>query len=285
MEAQVNFAVIIGFLSLITFGPVLTSCQRLNSSTAPSPEIVTDNNQNNSAPRPNVAILSSEIQQGECMSLALLVERLSDPLFDYPSATMATDFQVLDEMVSSGSAKFLAYSSFYYKEAPAKEQGLFTKAYQSDCKTLKLTMASGQLLTYNILESSDRHLKFRLANEFADEVPNYQKNALFKRYQPHEIYVQLVSESEIKMTKKIKSFDPFCKKKKKDYEVQVTILFSWKKDLVDLPGQYQIEKGYLESVVSALKAPPEMDAAKPVAVVTIKDFMSAPVLDEIKLCE
>ena len=160
----------------------LTSCQRV--STAPSPEIVTDKNQIESASRPNVAISISEIQIGECMSLALLVDRLSDPMFDYPSALMTTDFHVLDGNVSSGNAKYLAYSSFYYRMAPAKDLVPFTHADQSDCKSLKLKMASGQLLTYNILESSDRHLKFQLTKDFGDEVPNYQIEALFKLYQP-----------------------------------------------------------------------------------------------------
>ncbi|OYZ24076.1 MAG: hypothetical protein B7Y39_02440 [Bdellovibrio sp. 28-41-41] len=278
-----KFAVVLGLLSTSIL--CLTSCQKFDASTAPSPEIVTDKNQIDSASRPNVAISFSEVQLGECMSLALLVERLSDPMFDYPSAKMVTDFHVLDETVSSGNAKFLAYSSFYYRVAPAKELVPFTKAYQSDCKTLKLTMASGHILTYNILESSDRHLKFRLTSEFGDEVPNYQRDALFKRYQPEEISVQLVSESEIKLSKKIKSFDPFCKKKKKGYEVRVTEVFSWKIDQAELPGQYQIEKGYLELVISALKTPPELDAEKPVSIATVKDVMTAPVLDEIKLCE
>jgi hypothetical protein len=244
METQVKFAVVIGLLSTSIL--TLTSCQKFEASTAPSPEIVTDKNQVDSASRPNVAISISEINLGECMSLALLVERLSDPMFDYPSATMATDFHVLDETVSSGNAKFLAYSSFYYRVAPAKELVPFTKAYQSDCKSLKLAMASGQLLTYNILESSDRHLKLQLTSEFGDEVPSYQRDALFKRYQPYEISIQVISESEIKIIKKIKSFDPFCKKKKKGYDSRVTEVFSWKKDLTELPGQYQFEKGYLE---------------------------------------
>ncbi len=278
-----KFAFVLGLLSTSLL--CLTSCQKFDAAAAPSPEIVTDKNQVDSSSRPNVAISISEVQLGECMSLALLVKRLSDPMFDYPSATMATDFHVLDETVSSGNAKFLAYSSFYYKVAPAKELVPFTKAYQSDCKTLKLTMASGQLLTYNILESSDRHLKFRLTSEFGDEVPNYQRDALFKRYQTEEISIQLISESEIKLSKKIKSFDPFCKKKKKGYDSRVTEVFSWKKDQADLPGQYQIEKGYLELVLSALKAPPEMDAEKPVSIATIKDVMTAPANDEIKLCE
>lgn len=276
-----KFALVLGLFG--TLLSCLTSCQKFESSTAPSPEITSK--QLDSAPRPNVAISISEIQLGECMSLALLVDRLSDPMFDYPSALMVTDFHVLDEAVSSGNAKFLAYSSFYYRNAPAKELVPFTKAYQSDCKTLKLAMASGQLLTYNILESSDRHLKLQLTHEFGDEVPSFQRDALFKRYQADEISIQLISESEINISKKIKSFDPFCRKKKKGYDVKMTEVFSWKKEQAELPDQYQIENGYLQLVMSALKTAPEMDAANPASVAIIKTIMTTPVLEEIKLCE
>jgi hypothetical protein len=283
METQVKIARVIGLLGTSVL--FLLSCQKFDSSTAPSPEIVTDKNQINSASRPNVAISISEVKLGECMSLALLVERLSDPKFDYPSALMVTDFHILDETVASGNAKFLAYSSFYYRVAPAKDLVPFTKAYQSDCKTLKLTMASGQLLSYNILESSDRHLKLQLTSDFGDEVPIYQRDALFKRYQPYEISIQINSESEIIVSKKIKSFDPFCRKKKKAYDTNTTEVFSWKKDHSELPEHYQIEKGYLELVLSGLKTPPEITAEKLVSIDTVKDVMSMPVLDEIKLCQ
>lgn len=274
-----KFAFVLLFYSLAW---TLSSCQRV--STAPSPETVTDQNQDE-ASRPNVAITVSEIQLGECMSLALLVDRLSDPMFDYPSAIMTTDFHILDENVSSGNAKFLAYSSFYYRMAPAKDLVPFTKADQSDCKSLKLKMASGQLLTYNILESSDRHLKFQLTKDFGDEVPNYQRDALSKRYQPDEISVHYVSESEIKIVKKIKSFDPLCKKKKRGYDLRVTEVFSWRKDQAELPTEYSIERRYIDLVMSALKAPPGVDAEKPLQVTTIKDVMTSAPLDEIKLCE
>lgn len=278
-ETQVKLALV---LTLIW---TMISCERFSASSAPSPEIAPEQNQVDSASRPNVAISISEIQQGECMSLALLVDRLSDPHFDYPSALMSTDFHILDETVSSGNIKFLAYSSFYYKMAAAKDLVPFTKAYQSDCKTLKLKMASGQLLTYDVLEFSDRHLKFKLSKEFGDEVPNYQRDALYKRYQPDEISVQVVSESEIKIDKKIKSFDPLCKKKKRGYDSRIINVFSWKKEQVELPEQYSIEKKYLELVMSALKTPPEMDAGKPVPVALIKEIMTAPAVDEIKFCE
>lgn len=276
-----KFALVLIFTNIQIW--TLTACQRV--STAPSPDIVTDKDQIETASRPDVAISISEIQVGECMSLALLIDRLSDPMFDYPSALMTTDFQILDENVSSGNAKYLAYSSFYYRMAPANDLVPFTHADQSDCKSLKLTMASGQLLTYSILESSDRHLKFQLTKDFGDEVPNFQRDALFKRYQPDEISVHFVSESEIKIVKKIKSFDPLCKKKKRGYDSRVTEVFSWKKEQAELPTEYRVEERYVGLVMSALKAPLEVVADKPLLLTTIKDMMVSPVLDEIKVCE
>lgn len=276
-----KFALVLILANILIW--TLAACQRV--STAPSPEIMTDKDQIETASRPNVAISISEIQVGECMSLALLVDILSNPMFDYPSALMTTDFHILDETMSSGNAKYLAYSSFYYRMAPAKDLVPFTHADQSDCKSLKLKMASGQLLTYNIVESSDRYLKFQLTKDFGDEVPNYQKEALFKRSQPDEISVHFVSESEIKIVKKIKSFDPLCKKKKRGYDARVTEVFSWKKDQAELPTEYRVEERYAGLVMSALKTPLEMVAARPLPVATIKDMMVSPALDEIKICE
>jgi hypothetical protein len=280
MENDVKLAICISLFWL------LISCQRYAASPAPPPEIVSDlqTQQLNSASRPAAEISISEISLGSCMSLALLTDRLSDPMFDYPSALMITDFHVLDESVTPNNVKFLAYSSFYYKTGPTKDVVPFTKIYQSDCKTLQLQMASERLLTYEILESSDRNLRFKLKKEFGDEVPDHQRDALFKRYQADEISVQYISDSEIKIVKKIKSFDPLCKKKKKGYDLQVSETFSWKRNTADLPQNYPVDKGFLGLVLSSLKTPPEVDAENPVPVATIKDIMLMPVLDETKLC-
>lgn len=263
----------------------LISCQKRAVSTAPLPKINSDpQNQTASLSRPSDNVSLSEISLGSCMSLALLVDRLSDPMFDYPSALMTTDFKILDTGISSSNAKFIAYSAFYYKMGPASELVPFTKVNQTDCKTLQVRMASEQLLTFNIVESTDRHLKFQLAKEFGDEVPSYQRDALFKRYQTDEISVHVVSESEIKIVKKVKNFDPLCKKKKNGFNLQMTEVFSWKRNPADLPEGYSIDKSFLSLVLSALKTPPEVDAEKSLSVATIKDISHSLPADEIKIC-
>ncbi|MBL7543616.1 MAG: hypothetical protein JNL11_07345 [Bdellovibrionaceae bacterium] len=110
-------------------------------------------------------------------------------------------------------SEITAYSCFYCRSASTQELLSFSRAEQTDCKTLKLRTASGKSLTFNILESSDRYLKFKLSQDFGDKVPNYQRDALFKRYQPDEILIQIVSETDVKIEKKVRSFDPLCKKK------------------------------------------------------------------------
>jgi hypothetical protein len=263
----------------------VVACKKNTVSEAVPPEITTDlKDTGSSRPRPLETISLSEIAIGPCMSLALLVDRLSDPMFDYPSSLMTTDFKILDSGISGNNAKFVAHSAFYYKMGPASSLVPFPKVIQGDCKKIQIRTASEQLLTFNILDSSDRYLKFQLVKEFEDDVLVYQREALFNRYQPDEFSVYVNSETEIKITKKIKNFDSLCKKKKKGFELQMTEVFSWKRDPNDLPKDYLIEKGYLNLVLSALTTPPKVNEDESLPVATIQEISRSLLVEEIKIC-
>ena len=161
----------------------------------------------------------------------------------------------------------------------------FAKAIQIDCKTVQLLTASDQRLKYKIVESSDRHLKFNLSNDFEEIVPAYQKETLFKRFQPTEYDIQIASETEIKIEKKMRLFDPLCKKKKNGFDVVVTELFSWAKTESELPLSYEIEKRFLVATLSSLKMPPWVEPDKAISIASIKEIMMAPLQDEIKICD
>lgn len=266
------------------------SCNRNNTEPSATPEIqeapsppVVQNADVIARPSFNISV--SELALGECMSLALLVDRLKDPMFEYPSALMTTEFKFLDKEISNNKAKFLAYSSFFLRLAPANENMPFSKAIQSDCKSLQLLSASGVNLKYIISEFSDRHLKFSLTKDFEVVIPEYQKDAYFKRFQASEIEIVAISETELKIEKKISVFDPLCRKKKNRINVQVSELFTWAKNEIELPLNYNVEKNFLELVLSSLQTPPWIDPDNPLPVPLIKEIMLAPVADDIKLCD
>lgn len=269
-------------LSIFT---IFIACQPNSSKTTATPDAGSQVTEVDSIVKPSSLITLTEISLGECMSLAALLARLQDPAFNYPSALMTTQFEILDKDIALNKAKFLAYSLFYYKTAPAKDLVPFTKAQQMDCKSVQLLSASGLWLKYKILESSEKHLKFQPTSEFDESVLAYQKETLFKRYQPIELSIEVVSDTEIKIIKKMRMFDPLCKKKKTGYNLLITETFSWANSDIELPLYYHIEKNFLSLVLSALKTPPWAEPDKALPLATLKEIMTSPVLDEIKICE
>lgn len=229
------------FISYIS----LISCEKSSSPPAPQME--------------NIKL--SDISDGNCLNLEKLSNYTQMAEFNFPAAMLTTDFKILSESNNKKSV-FLNYASFFYKQAPINQMGLFTAISQKECKEIIIKTASQELLTYKITEHSGQHLQFSLTEQYADDMPSYKKDSLKERLQPTEYTIVFLPDSSLKMTIKYKTIDPLCDGKNPT-TAEITKKVFWRQSYAELPQSYEINSTYFNAVKQALASAPTPDPSDP----------------------
>lgn len=237
-------------------------------------------------PIPSEVELAS-VSSGNCLNLEKLSRALQDPNFSVPAALMTTSLKPIGEMPQS-RLNYFSYATFNYKVSNVNELGLFTQTRQKDCKTVQMLSASEEVMTYDVVASSDSEISIKLKDKFRDTMIDAQKKALFARQQPYEISYKFVSPHNVVITEKYSTVDPICiSKTALSFEIRKDL--HWESRLADLPQGYDIDTTYLTQVKDsvtpeALAQVSTLETPENVPVESIRAVMHAPIKEELKLC-
>ncbi len=250
---------------------IIFSCQKNNTSS--------ESRKSESVLKPEIKL--SDVSINNCLNVEKIIAHLQNSRFQFPAAIMTTQFHSLGD-ISVSKDQFMSYTNFYYKSGIPNELNLMSVASQTDCNTIQLYTSSHEILNFKIMEHSDRHLQFRLIDQFDQSVMKPKKRALFKRIQPYEYEVTYVTEKKLKFVEKYTTFDPLCLTKK-NLNFEVTKMIAWGSQLSELPESYEIEVSFLNKIKSSLVN--EIGITHNVlSIADIKSLMQAPIREDLKLC-
>lgn len=229
----------------------------------------------------------ADVSSGNCLNLEKLSRVLQDPQFSVPAALMTTSLKPISEM-SQARLNYFSYATFNYKISMVNELGLFTQIRQKDCKTVQMLSASEEVMTFEVVSSSENEISIKLKDKFRDTMIQAQKKALFERQQPYQITYKYISEHNIMITEKYNTVDPICVTKNSlSFEIRKDL--HWASGVGDLPQGYDIDTQYLNQVKEsvtpdALAQVSALETPENVSVDSIRAMMRSPLKEELKLC-
>lgn len=210
---------------------------------------------------------AAEIAHDSCMSLEKLHKILSEAHFRFPSVLITTNQRSLSEMPASHRL-FYSHAAFNHQTQPANELALFRNPTQTDCAQVLLQTASNEILTYDIVESSARHLSLRRNPKMREEMPDFKQKSYKTRLQPQAYTITLEPNGQsITLTTRYRTFDVLCAKKKQ-YEFETTKVIHWAQHENILPREFHVAPEFLARLESATETaaqppPPAAEAPAP----------------------
>lgn len=229
------------------------------------------------------SISRDDISSGNCMNIGKLMGLIQDPRFTYPVQTMVTDLKALVP-ISENQIDYFSFVNFNYTNLNVDHAGLFPQVQQPDCQTVQILSASNDILTFNITESSDRHLKFVLVDTFGDGVSDDLKKALYARDQPYEYTVDMISDTSLNYSEKFRTINPICDASP-TVELMVTKNVSWGETAADLPDHFIVNLDYFSKVLEAINSTPSDDEKLGnLSVKEIQEIMATSIRTDIESC-
>lgn len=241
---------------------------------------------------PEVPPIPSEVAlasvSDSCLNLEKLAQVLQAPEFSVPAALMTTNLKPISTMPQA-KLNYFSYATFNYRTSTVNELGLFNEVRQKDCKTVQMLSASEEVLTFDVISSTDKEISIKLKDKFRDTMNAAQQTAMFERQQPTELTYKYIDPHHVVIVEKYSTVDPLCTSK-------TPLTFQIEKDLYwasrpnELPKLYGIDPQYLNQVKETLtpEAAESQVAAfatpESVPVESIKIVMRSPVKEELKLC-
>lgn len=229
----------------------------------------------------------ADVSSGGCLNLEKLSRVLQNPQFSVPAAIMTTSLKPISEMPPS-RLNYFSYAAFNYRISTVNELGLFTQLRQKDCKTVQMLSASEEVLTFEVVSSSQDEITIKLKEKFRDTMIAAHKKALFERQQPHQVSYKFTPPHSLMITEKYSTVDPICVSKESlSFEIRKDL--HWASRVSELPQSYQIDSEYLnhvkESVLTeALGQVSAFESPDNVTVEAIRAVMRTPLKEELKLC-
>ncbi len=229
----------------------------------------------------------ADVSSGSCLDLEKLSRVLQSPQFSVPAAIMTTSLKPLDVMPQA-KINYFSYATFNYKVSAVNEMGLFTQIRQKDCKTVQMLSASEEVMTFEIIDSSEKEITIKLKDKFRDTMIAAQKKALFDRQQPYQITYKYLSPHSLSITEKYSTVDPICiSKTALSFEIKKDL--HWASRVNELPQNYEIDSHYLSQVKEsvtpdALAQVSSLEAPESIPVESIRAVMRSPLKEELKLC-
>ena len=229
----------------------------------------------------------AEVTSGSCLNLEKLSRVLQNPQFSVPAAIMTTSLKPIGEM-SPSRLNYFSYATFNYKISTVNELGLFTQLRQKDCKTVQMLSASEEVMTFEIVSSSQDEITIKLKDKYRDTMIAAHKKALFERQQPTQLSYKFTPPHSLLITEKYSTVDPICVSKESlSFEIRRDL--RWASRVSELPQSYNIDSEYLnhvkESVLAeALGQVSVFESPENVSVEAIRAVMRTPLKEELKLC-
>ncbi len=224
-----------------------------------------------------------DVSSGNCMNLEKLMSFMQDLRFIYPAEIMITDLKAMVPL-SESQLEYFSFASFALKSAKGNQLGLFSQVQQSDCQTIRIHSTSDDILTFTIVESSDRHLKFKLVDSFGEDIPPDLRKSLYERNQPYEYTFDMTSETSFICTEKYRTVNLLCEASP-PADFTITKNVAWGELDSELPDHFQIEPNYLAKVLAAINGTPA-ETTEP-GILTLKqiqDIMATPIRSDIQIC-
>lgn len=229
----------------------------------------------------------ADVSSGNCLDLEKLSRVLQSPQFSVPAAIMTTNLKPLD-LMPQAKINYFSYATFNYKVSAVNEMGLFTQIRQKDCKTVQMLSASEEVMTFEVVDSSEKEITIKLKDKFRDTMVAAQKKALFERQQPYQITYKYLSPHSLAITEKYSTVDPLCiSKSALSFEIRKDL--HWASRVTELPQNYEIDTQYLNQVKEsvapeALAQVTSLEAPENIPVESIRAVMRSPLKEELKLC-